>query len=541
MGWENTNLQRKDEIVSSLKLHKESYKSVLVHSVIAKREDLPDWKGKWHNYLTIAQLMNSFQKKSFKEHIHRDNFSLFQATISVDDLIQNLERLALNKAFKVGPFTIYERSVPKFQPEDFFDSERSRITYGVGWATSVWRVESRENLGIPSDHELELEREHKPFPNAREAIAYYFGLHDRYELSQLLNRYHILLLYYYAKIQNCVLLENKLEVEVMPNISKLSDLVLKYNCPIEGNSPLTGTVEVKTPSIKLAFETAPEAANVWLYQKEGYKVDYRSRVERTLNLKEVIELLSKRGLTYVDDTIRKSLTKGIFASSELFRRVLTIEEKTTEMCVDSVDGEILNAIKNEGRDYEKFIPAILLWLPAGDLMRRLGKLHALYFIYVDSDEKVALTPQGMDVLLLPPSTLITNVPEDVAKTIAEIRLALLNGNFDGVVNTATKMFEQILRTALEKRFGCQLIEKWQSMKMKPYNRAGLGVLKDACLKLKVFGKGSIPNKTLESFLRLRAPVSHEATELIDRASTAKMTLNLVEIFVRYWFYQTKKD
>ena len=539
LGWENINSQRKDEIVSSLKLHKKIYKSVLVHCVIAKREDLPDLKGKWHNYFMIAQLMNSFQEKSFKEHIQRDNFSLFQATISVDDLIQNLEGLVSFSKFKIGPFTLHERSIPRFQHMEFFDSKRSQTIYGIDWATSVWRVES-ENLGIPGDHELELEREHKPFPDAREAIAYYFGLHDRYKLSELLSRYHILLPYYYAKIQNCILLENKLQVEIMPNISKLNDLVLKYNCPIEGKRALTGTIEVKTPSIKLAFETAPEVANVWLYQKEGYKVDYRSRVERTLNLKEIIEHLSKRGLTYVGDTIRKSLAKGIFVSSELFRKVLTIEEETTETCVDSVDREILNAIKNEGRDYEKFIPAILLWLPAGDLMRRLGKLHALYYIYVGSDEKVALTPQGMDILLLPPSTLATNVPEDVARIIAEIKLAFLNGDFDGVVNTTTKMFEHILRTALEKKFGNQLMEKWQSLKEKPYDRAGLGVLKGACLKLKVFSRGSIPNRTLESFLKIRAPVSHKAVELIDSASTAKITLSLVEVFVRYWFYQAKK-
>jgi hypothetical protein len=157
-------------------------------------------------------------------------------------------------------------------------------------------------------------------------------------------------------------------------------------------------------------------------------------------------------------------------------------------------------------------------------------------IEVGSDNKVALTPSGLDIILLPPSALKASVPENIATRLAEIQLEFANENYDGVINKSTRLLENILRTALQEKFGTKLAEEWGRLKIKPYERAGLGDLKDGCVRLKIFTNNAFSAKILDAFMKLRVPSAHETKRQIDEASIAFMGISLIEIFVRDWYY-----
>jgi len=209
--------------------------------------------------------------------------------------------------------------------------------------------------------------------------------------------------------------------------------------------------------------------------------------------------------------------------------------------VDSLDVEILRTIKDSGREYGDFMPRMLKWCPSRRLIERLGKLNTLGCIEIDEDGKIAITPAGLDVLLAPPAVFVARVPPNVAIRIAEINRTFREGNFEGVISGSTRLLEHILRIELETKFGDKLQEEWDSLQMKTYDRAGLGDLKEACVQLKVFDKKGFENKLIEAFLRIRVPVSHETVLRLDSASLARIAVNLLECFARYWYYMRTRS
>jgi len=212
---------------------------------------------------------------------------------------------------------------------------------------------------------------------------------------------------------------------------------------------------------------------------------------------------------------------------------------TTELGVDSIDVEILKAIKMQGGDYAKFIPEVLKYLSLNMLLSRLARLRVLGFITLQPPRKILLTSHGVDALNLPPTGLSAKVPSEVDKRIAEIKSAFQKEDYDEVINKSTKLLEAILREELEDKFRGTLQNVWPNLKLEPYDRASLGTLKEACLRLKVFEKNGIEDHLLGTILKLRVQLSHEKEETIPPSEVATLTVKLVEAFVRNWYYIVK--
>jgi hypothetical protein len=534
------NVQAKNQIVKKLTKHKRTYKSAVFRGAVTRRNDIPEVRDKWLLYVGIIKLEENRPSFQFRQHIIRDNFLLFETTIKVSTLIESLEEFCREDKFNLGKLIIeFPRERPILSYNSLYDSERSKKEFNLEWATDVWQIDSRTGWGI-SGNQLELVSEDRPFRDLADAIQHYVGLsragYSAYNTSYFNNKITIMFPHYYARIKNCILSERALKVAIESKRSKLSDLTIKYNCSTSNGKYLADTVPLKENSIMIEFPYSVESADVWLYHREGFTVDFRNNIFRILNSEEIVKYLSNpEGKYYPESILDLSIAQTIRSYSEDFGRDLGL---TTEELIDTIDQEILKSIKIRGKSYKEFASPIIQWLPSDEFLKHLGKLHALNHLYITDENKIALTAEGIGLTLLPPSTLVPRVPRDVAMRIAEIRLAFLDGDFDKVINAANILFEYVLRNVLKDKFGEDLEKKWGSLEMKPLDRATLGDLKTACIKSGIFSENSVEAKLLEIFSQLRVPISHQRKKKIDLTSSAKMTLDLAEMFVRYWYYQT---
>ena len=528
------HVRAKDKIVEQIAKHRRIYKSAVFRGAVVQRTDIAEVRDKWLLYLGVIKLAETKPAFQFREYISRDNFLLFEVAMDLHTLIESLEGLCQKNIFDLGKVVIEFPQVPGIYYNYFYDSERSKEDFGIDWATKVWQIEARQGWGT-SNRELELESEDMPFRDLQNAIEHYLGVRYRRNVTHFNNKISIMFPYYYARIEKCVLSERKLEIAFTKKKAKLHELTIKYNCPTNSGRYIGNTISPEKTSIVIDLADSAKTADVWLFHNEVGMVDFRYMINRILNLEEVQRYLSDPKNTYYPESIvDSSVAQAIKSYSEDFKRSFGF---STEECIDTVDQEVLKSIKVKGKSYREFASPILQWLPAGDFLRHLGKLHALNHLYITDENKIALTAQGVGVTLMPPSSLIPRVPQDVAMKIAEIRVAFLNGNFDKVINDANILFEHILRNALQDKFGEDLERKWKSLDMKPWDRATVGDLKTACIKFKIFSEKSVESKLLEVFSSLRVPISHKRPKRIDPPSAAKITLDLIEMFVRYWYYQ----
>jgi len=173
------------------------------------------------------------------------------------------------------------------------------------------------------------------------------------------------------------------------------------------------------------------------------------------------------------------------------------------------------------------------------LLSRLARLRVLGSITLQPPRKILLTSHGVDALNLPPTVLSAKVPSEVDKRIAEINSAFRKEDYDEVINKSTKLLEAILREELEDKFRGTLQNVWPNLKLEPYDRASLGILKEACLRLGVFENDSIADHLLGIVLKLRVQLSHEKEEIMPPSEVASLTIKQVEAFVRNWYYVVK--
>lgn len=225
-----------------------------------------------------------------------------------------------------------------------------------------------------------------------------------------------------------------------------------------------------------------------------------------------------------------------------FKETPMFRSKTSEKLVDAADIDILNTLRQSqdvGGDCLNLIARISNWFPTEELLRRIGKLHVLGYVRAGG-KSITITAEGLDLLSIPPVAYQARVPVEIAASIANMKMALNVGNLNEVVDGANRLFERILRRALEAKFPSSYELEWaklmaaQTVKV-PYERASLGELRAAANALAVLKVRSIYNDLLLAYLKIRVPQKHETGEAASHESNALTTMNLVESFVRQWY------
>ena|GEM_PF-1637088 len=521
------------QILEEIERHQDLYRFVEFKSVIARRESPLSREGKWHNFVTLIKMLHFSSPSPWKKHVEKDNFAILSAVLMVEDFKETLMRLVNDQVLDIdgyqafGPFN--------FEQKDFLDSEQAKNTYGIDWAVNIWRVSGKENLGLPDSRKLELESEDVPFSDPRDAIRYYTGLSLQSD-SSLQNTIHIIAPLFYARIKKVNLSGRELLVEIDSNLVNAQDLRIGYNTQGPDERPRylmtleANTVQPAGDTTTIQLRKDAEYAVMWLFHVAGYKIDSR-RARKAPSIERIEVQLSQESPQLWDEDLRV-INETI--DSTLKTRILDLA--TMEQGVDSIDIEILKAVKTQGGDYAKFMPEILKFLSLNMLLLRLARLRALGFVTLQYPRKVLLTSQGLDALNLPPSVLSANVPSEVATRIAEIQLAFRQENFDEVTNKSTKLLEIILREELNNKFPITLQDVWPNLKLEPYERASLGTLREACLRLNVIASNSVADHLLSVFLKLRVPMSHEKEGGASPSGVAFLTVKLVEAFARDWYY-----
>lgn len=520
-------------ILRELAKHKNLYKLVEFKSVVAKREDIPTRKEKWHNFITLFKLLYSGTPRPWKKQLERDDFAILSSVTTIDRFKAILKRLVNEEILEVDG---YEAFGPfRFAQKAFLDSKASKRLYNIDWAVNFWSVAQKDNLGLPSDRSLELQSEVIPFEHATDAIRYHTGLtHGEYD--HIKGAIHIVAPLYYGKIEEVDLTGQDLMVKIDCKLASIQDLEIKYNTEgLEKGAHYysifeADTVQPNQDTTMIRLKRDAEAVTLWLHHKKGYVIDsYKKRktpsietIER--NLSSSTQYLYEEGASVITEII---LSRAKANFSDLI---------TTEQGVDSIDIEILKAVKTIGGDYADCISEVLKYLSLNMLLSRLARLRTLGFLTVRPPRKILLTSLGLDALNLPPGILSAKVPPEVGKRIAEIKLAFRNENYDEVTNKSTKLIEAILRKRLEEKFSGTFQDVWPNLNLEPYSRASLGTLKEACLRLKIFKKNGLADHMLSIILKLRVPMSHEKEVITSPPNVALLTVQLVEAFVREWYY-----
>lgn len=522
-----------NDILKEIERHKDLYRFVEIKSVIAKRKSTPNREDKWHNFVTLIKMLNSGSLRPWETQLEKNNFVILSAVITINDFKKILERLVNEHVLDVERYLAYGPF--NFSQKDYLNSEQTKRSYDIDWAVNLWRATGKENLNLPDRRSLELESETVPFADPIDAIRYYTGI-TLQDNSRLQNAIHIVAPLYYARIKIAKLSGKEILVEINFNLVTTQELEIKYNTegPDE-RSQYYRTLEANT--IQLADDTTiiqlkedAKIATIWLYHTAGFKVDSR-RVRIIPSIEKLDASLSQEN-THLGDKEIRIITDAIVSTPPT--RIPNLV--TTELGVDSIDVEILKAVKTQGGDYAKFIPEVLKYISFKMLLSRLVRLRMLGFLTLQPPRKILLTPLGVDTINLPPSILSAKVPSEVSMRIAEIKLAFRQEDYYEVTNKSTKLLEAILREGLEDKFRATLHDVWPNLRLEPYERASLGTLREAFLRLSVIEKNSVADHLLSILLKLRVPMSHEKKGTTSPSGIASLTIKLVEAFVRDWYY-----
>ncbi|MFH0837340.1 MAG: hypothetical protein V1870_04380 [Candidatus Aenigmatarchaeota archaeon] len=139
--------------------------------------------------------------------------------------------------------------------------------------------------------------------------------------------------------------------------------------------------------------------------------------------------------------------------------------------IDSIDWDILSAIKKYGGDLET-IKNKLKWIEEADLENRINKLYFLNYLKMDGYD-IHLTADALDVLNLPPALFASTINDrHVIKKLAEIQIMLKKEDVNGVIVECSKLLEMLLRNIFTKKFP----DKTKIRSGKPVEVATLGDL-----------------------------------------------------------------
>jgi len=217
-----------------------------------------------------------------------------------------------------------------------------------------------------------------------------------------------------------------------------------------------------------------------------------------------------------------------------------VESNTTEGIIDITDVDIIGIIDGMEEDKGEYIKIIGITdiVEQDELLRRLGKLKTLGYIHA-TVRRVTLTSLGLGILDTSGVQQIS-IPAKFSTFLAKAKLYFEEGNYNGVSDMINILFEKILRSLLEEKFGDELNNEWKKLReegrvKRDFSSVSLGELLGVCNLHKVIIKGSVEDHTILSFLKLRVPQKHSTKKEEYPLQTAKSSLDLADIFIRTIF------
>lgn len=262
-----------NDIMSEIERHKDVFRLVEFKGVIAK-----SGAGKWYNFVTLIRMLESGSSRPWEKQLDKNDLIILSAIVTINDFRKILERLVDAQLLELGA---YQAEGPfNFARKSFLDSLQSKRSYDVDWAVNVWRVNGKENLGLPDSRSLELEADDLPFNDTNHAIRYYTGIAVQND-SSLQNAIHIVAPLYYGKILRVELSNQALLIETCLNVFDSQGFRIKYNTegPIERSNFYEtlegGTVDLAGSTTIIQLKKDAAIATAWLYHAKGFKIDSR--------------------------------------------------------------------------------------------------------------------------------------------------------------------------------------------------------------------------------------------------------------------------
>lgn len=226
--------------------------------------------------------------------------------------------------------------------------------------------------------------------------------------------------------------------------------------------------------------------------------------------------------------LRKLSNKAELLSNNI-KEVLM--ERESIKIVDSIDWEILDIIKEKRGDIPAVIEEVSKLIPLNEAEVRIQKLLALGYIEV-GEYRIFLTPEGVDVLNLPPILLAWKITDSsVLRKMAEVRTYLRRGEAHRVLVESSKLLEYILRKEVVSK---GMADRFRQ-KHRQVDRATLGELVSGCKELKLIN--GFEERVALAFNDIRKKYIHPEKGLKREMmiNDAYMAYALVEIFVNYFF------
>ena len=214
-------------------------------------------------------------------------------------------------------------------------------------------------------------------------------------------------------------------------------------------------------------------------------------------------------------------------------------EKEGIKIIDSMDWEILNVVRTKGGSLLTIEEEALKWTTWGELRRRIQKLLALGYLEVGEYE-VLLTPEGMDILNLPPILLARRIDDpDILRKMARIRVYLRKGEAHSVIVESSKLLEDILRRRIKDE---GLADEFRRRHPKGLEKATLGELIAGCSPNELNLIDKFETRVAYAFNEIRTASVHPSKGVKKEAGIdeAYMAYTLLEVFVNHYFSRKQR-
>lgn len=133
---EEKNKRLYDEITNTFDQHKEIFRTAIIQSVVAYREDIPSRKDKWHNFVSVIKAIPQDTLKPWTVKIEQENFAIVEATVSIEQVKEILKQLYDSQILEVGD---YQAHGPfDFQHSIFINSEEAKRTYDLNNSNCIF-------------------------------------------------------------------------------------------------------------------------------------------------------------------------------------------------------------------------------------------------------------------------------------------------------------------------------------------------------------------------------------------------------------------
>lgn len=256
------DLQIKDEIINILNKREDDYKSALIITALSKYQD------SWRNVFTKITLSNRDEKAS--EKFEYNSFILNKVSITIDEFLKMLDDLILKGDLKI-------KNCPDVKATGTFDYNPD-WTYRSSqddWLKNEWPMHNYifrigdQTKGHPPSNPL-VSAQYPHFPNAQEAIKYYFGFDVRNYSSSIF----FLLPNYQLKIDKLTVGSKHLDLKITISGITQEELIGKlYYEKEELIKTENFHIDENPKTINIDF--IPDIISVYLLKNDGEVLDFR--------------------------------------------------------------------------------------------------------------------------------------------------------------------------------------------------------------------------------------------------------------------------